>query len=84
MPILQKISRLSQGGQAGREAPSTELGTIADESAQLVTVAKELLEIANRENNPELAEALSGPISQILNSATAVSSSVIRLARTGN
>ena len=83
MPIQQKLSQLFQ---AGSGPPRTELGSIADESARLVEVAKELLKIARgvEPENPELAEALSGPISQILESATTVSSSVIRLARAGN
>lgn len=86
MPILnwRKLNILSPADDTRRDQPRTELGTIADESARLVGVAKELLEIARREDNPELIEALSGPISQILSSAKTVSSSVIRIARTGN
>lgn len=74
----------TQQGQAEREQPKTDLGAIADESARLVAVAKNLIAIARDMDDPKLVEELSGPISEILKSSKALSSSVIKLAKTGN
>jgi len=57
-----------------------EISAIADNSAQLVAVAKELLAIAGTVDDPKLVENLSGPISQILRVSKALNSSVINLA----
>ena len=84
MPIQKKIGALFNAGQAKREPPRTDLGAIADESARLVAVAKELIAIAGDKDDPALVEQLSHPIAEILKSSKALSSSVIRLARTGD
>ena len=81
MPIQEKINALFH---ARRERPRTELGTIADESARLVEVAKELIAIAGDKDDPMLLEQLSHPIAEILKSSKTLSSSVIKLARTGD
>ena len=61
----------TQQGQAEREQPKTDLGAIADESARLVAVAKNLIAIARDMDDPKLVEELSGPISEILKSSKA-------------
>ena len=48
----------TQQGQAEREQPKTDLGAIADESARLVAVAKNLIAIARDMDDPKLVEEL--------------------------
>ena len=76
--ILRNASGYSAGGTVTTGATLT---ATADQSARLAQIARDLIVIARKVDDPALAKQLSGSIKQILDSSDALSTMVIEQAR---